>query len=235
MKPTISVIIPSYQHAGTIRACLESVLRQTRSPLEVIVVNDGSTDGTERVLAAYRGRVIELNQPNQGSNAARNNGCALAHGDYVIFCDADVVMQPGMLEKMAAQLDRHPEASYVYSSFRFGWKKFRSFIFSPQRLKEMNYIHTTTLIRRAHFPGFDPSLKRFQDWDVWLTMLDAGHIGLYLDEELFRIVDQHGRKGISQWRPSIIYRIPWTRLGWEPASVRRYEEARRIVRTKHRL
>ncbi len=235
MNTTISVIIPSYQHAGTIRACLESVFAQTRQPDEVIVVNDGSTDGTEKILAQYRGRITEINQPNQGSNAARNNGLALARGTYVIFCDADVVMRRDMLEKMATLLDAHPETSYVYSSFRFGWKKFRSFPFDPQHLKEMNFIHTTSLVRREHLPGFDPALKRFQDWDVWLTMLDQGHIGMYLDEELFRIIDQHGRRGISQWRPSFLYRIPWQWFGWKPPSIQRYDDARRIIHAKHGL
>jgi len=231
----ISVIIPSYQHAATVAECLDSVLAQTRGPDEVIVVNDGSTDGTEAVLAPYRDRVTVITQENQGGNAARNNGFAASTGDLVIFCDADVVMRPDMLERMERALAANPGASIAYAGFRFGWKSFRSFPFDAERLRRMNYVHTTSLIRREHFPGFDPAIRRFQDWDVWLTMLERGRTGTFVDEELFRVIDRDDRPGISQWRPSFLYKIPWRRLGWRPESIRRYEAARRIIAEKHGL
>jgi glycosyltransferase involved in cell wall biosynthesis len=231
----ISVIIPTYQHARTIAATLDSVFSQTRHADEVIVVNDGSTDGTEAVLAKYAGRVRVITQENRGGNPARNAGFEASTGDYVLFCDADVIMRPDMLERMADLLDAHPEAGYVYGGFRFGWKKFRSFPFSETRLRRMNFIHTTSLIRRADFPGFDPAIRRLQDWDVWLTMLERGKPGLFVDEELFVIQDEHGRRGISQWRPSIMYRIPWKRFGWKPESIRRYDDAFDVIARKHGL
>lgn len=231
----ISVIIPTYQHASTIGACLESVLAQTVRATEIIVVNDGSTDGTERVLAHYADRVKIIDQENRGGNPARNRGFEASTGELVIFCDADVLMRPDMLEKLSHTLLKNPTAAYAYSAFRFGWKAFSSYPFSANRLRRMNYIHTTALMRREAFPGFDPVIKRFQDWDVWLTMLELGHEGVYIPEELFRIVDDHGRKGISQWQPSFLYRIPWNILRWRPAAVRRYLEAKEIVLNKHGL
>lgn len=230
----ISVIIPAYQHAATLAACLDSVLAQTRTPDEIVVVNDGSTDGTDEVLAPYETRGVRvLRQENQGGNAARNAGFKATSGNLVIFCDADVVMRSDMLAVLERALAEHPEASLAYSGFRFGWKSFRSFPFDPSRLRRMNYIHTTALVRREHFPGFDPSVRRFQDWDVWLTMLDQGRVGTFVDEELFRVIDRSDRPGISQWRPSFLFRIPWARLGWMPPSVRRYEESRSNVLRKH--
>lgn len=231
----LSVIIPTYQHAATIAECLDSVLSQTRKPDEIIVVNDGSTDGTEKVLSRYRDRVSVISQSNQGGNAARNNGFAASRGDLVIFCDADVVMRPDMLEVMERTLAEHPEASYAYGGFRFGWKGFRSYPFDAERLRRMNFVHTTSLVRREHFPGFDPSIRRFQDWDVWLTMLSQGHLGVFVDEELFQVIDRSDRPGISQWRPSFLYHVPWHRLGWKPTSVRKYEDARRVIIQKHGL
>jgi len=231
----ISVIIPSYQHAATIAACLDSVLAQTRKPDEVIVVNDGSTDGTDAILMRYRDRVTILTQENQGGNAARNNGFAASTGDLVLFCDADVVMRPDMLEKMTIALESNPSVSIAYSGFRFGWKSFRSYPFDADRLRRMNYIHTSSLLRREYFPGFDPSIRRFQDWDVWLTMLAQGRTGILIDEELFRVIDRDDRPGISQWRPSFLYKIPWSQLGWRPEAIRRYEAARRIIAQKHKL
>jgi len=234
-RPLISVIIPSYQHASTIVACLENVFAQTYQPLEVIVVNDGSTDNTEEILKPFVGRIKLINQTNQGSNPARNRGFAESTGELVIFCDADLVMQRNMLERLADALDQHPEAGYAYSAFRFGWKKFSSYPFDAVRLRQMNFIHTSALIRRKDFPGFDAGLKRFQDWDVWLTMLERGKEGIYVPEELFRVIDAHGRKGISQWRPSLLYRLPWRLLHWTPSSILKYGEARQIVLQKHGL
>jgi len=231
----ISVIIPAYQHASTLVRCLESVFAQTFPAFEIIVVDDGSTDGSTDVLKPYENRVHVLRQANQGGNVARNVGFALAQGERVIFCDADVVMKPTMLARLSAALDADPEASYAYSGFRYGWKRFRSFAFNPTRLRRMNYIHTTALIRREHFPGFDPLVRRLQDWDVWLTMLEQGHIGVWVNEELFAIIDAHGRKGISQWRPTFWYHIPWARFGWRPRSIRAFEEAREAILTKHGL
>lgn len=122
-------------------------------------------------------------------------------------------------------LREHPEVSYVYSAFRFGWKTFRSFPFDPDRLRRMPYIHTTSLIRRVHFPEFDESLKRFQDWDLWLTMLAHGHVGIHIPEVLFTV-----RSGgtMSRWFPSFALKLPW-----KPSWVRAYEDAAAIIRKKH--
>lgn len=235
MIKDISVIIPTYQHADTIRACLNSLFSQTRNPKEIIVVNDGSTDGTSEVLAAFSDRVKVITQRNMGSNQARNAGFQASTSPLVIFCDADVIMRPEMLDKMANALDNNPAASFAYSGFKFGWKQFKSFPFSTKRLQEMNFIHTTSLMRREHFPGFDPRIKRFQDWDVWLTMLDEGHVGTFINEQLFKVLTDQHRISISKWRPSFLYRIPWRRFGWKPESIKGYDNAKEIVIKKHRL
>jgi hypothetical protein len=99
----------------------------------------------------------------------------------------------------------------------------------------MNYIHTTSLIRREQFPGFDSAIKRFQDWDLWLTILERGGRGTFIQDELFQIVEISGRRGISQWRPSIMYHIPWKWTGWTPSSVEKYGNAREIILKKHGL
>lgn len=230
---TISVIIPTYQHAGTIERCLEGIFAQSVSPKEIIVVNDGSTDGTEEILEAYKDRVTVVHQENQGGNIARNKGFELSTGDLVMFCDADLVMDPDMLKTLREALFTHPEASYAYSAFKFGWKSFQSYPFDGEKLKQLNFIHTSALIRREHFPGFDPAIRRFQDWDVWLTMLSENHIGTFIPKELFHTIEDKSRIGISQWRPSIMHHIPWKRLGWMPRSMRKYEAAKKIIKAKH--
>lgn len=231
--PEISVIIPSYQHAREIPLCLESVFKQTFKGFEVIVVNDGSSDNTLEVLKPFAERITLIDQENRGGNAARNRGFDASKGRFVLFCDADVIMEPDMLEKMRAALLAHPEASYAYSSFKFGWKAFHLWPFDAERLRRLNYIHTTSLIRREHFPRFDEKIRRLQDWDLWLTMLEAGHIGYWLPDYLFTCLPHKG--GISTWVPGWFYNVPWRKFGIRIDTVEKFHVARKIMVEKHHL
>src|SRR3989339_1384110 len=181
----ISIIIPAYNAERTIARCLQSIFEQTHRDFEIIVVDDASNDDTWKVLLTIKNQKSEIrnygfdpnalflihNSINQGANAARNRGVREAKGEFLLFCDADLVLRPNMLKKIIRALEAHPKASYAYSSFKFGWKTFRLWPFDAQRLRQMPYIHTTSLIRQEHFPGFDETVKRLQDWDLWLTML----------------------------------------------------------------
>jgi phosphatidylinositol alpha-1,6-mannosyltransferase len=231
----VSVVVPTFQHATTISRCLDSILNQTYRNLEIIVVNDGSTDNTEQVLEAYADRVKIIHQENRGANSARNRGWRDATGEFIIFCDADVRMRPEMIEELLVALAQHPEASYAYSAFRFGWKRFRGIEFSAERLRERNFIHTSSLIRRADFPGFDESIHRLQDWDVWLTMLTAGKTGVLVPVELFHVAVRGTSRIGSSWLPAFVYQIPWGQLPWQPRSIARYEAARAVIMQKHQL
>ncbi len=232
---TISVIIPCYNHAATIGRCLESIFAQTIAPFEVIVVDDGSTDALDAALASFLGKIKLVRQANSGGPAARNRGFRESTGDLVMFCDADAFLRPDALEKLEFALESEPEAAYAYASFRFGWKKFPLGPFDPERLKKHNYIHTGSLIRREKFPGFDETLKRFQDWDLWLTMLERGDAGVWVPELLVHVHVSSKRGGISNWLPKLMYRLPWNLLGWKPKRVAEYEAAAAIIRKKHRL
>jgi glycosyltransferase involved in cell wall biosynthesis len=230
----ISIIIPVYNQADKIGKCLQSIARQSFSDYEIIIVNDGSTDGLNDALKDLvpglniNGQKIKIiGQANQGANAARNRGEKDAMGDYIIFCDADVIMEPGMLEEMNLALIKNPSASYAYSSHRFGKKLFRLWPFDSEKLKEMPYIHTTSLIKRTDFPGFDPSLKRLQDWDLWLTMLENGHRGIWIDKILFTV--QTGGT-MSSWLPSFAYKL----LPFLP-QVKKYNKAVSVIKAKHHL
>ncbi|MFA7653608.1 MAG: glycosyltransferase family A protein [Candidatus Magasanikbacteria bacterium] len=227
----ISVIIPVYNHAHTLERCLCSVASQTHRPLEVIVVNDGSTDNFSRV---YKNIKLSLNiklinQENKGAPAARNRGFKESHGDYIIFWDADVVAKPDMLAKMLAALKNNSQVSYAYSQFQFGWKKIKSNFFDADLLKRVNYIMCTSLIKRVDCPVWDELLKRFQDWDLWLTMLEQNKTGVFVPEVLFKAI-VGGRVGISNWLPSFMYKLPW-----KTKSVKRYEVARETILRKHHL
>jgi len=231
----LSVLIPTYQHAEALRSCLCSVLAQSRKPDEIIVVNDGSTDNTDEVAHQYKGQIIYIKQENQGEQAARMKCFHESTGDLIIFCDADVVMKPTMLEEMEQVLNKNPDVSYAYSSFIFGPKKFKSFSFNPEKMRQMNYIHTSSLIRREDFPGFDPEIKKFQDWDVWLSMLEKGKEGIFIDKVLFKAKTDSKRGGISQWMPSFMYKLPWKLLGWKPKAIIKYEKGLAAIKAKHDL
>ncbi|MCC6563505.1 glycosyltransferase [Candidatus Uhrbacteria bacterium] len=223
-KPAISVIIPVFNHADALRACLRSLEKQTIQDFEIIIVDDGSD--TPVMNAAVRF------EKNKGAPSARNAGFAQSKGEYVIFLDADAVLRPDALEKLKTALDKHPEADFAYSSFKFGFKTFSSFPFDRELLRRSNYIHTSALIRRETFPGFDESLKKFQDWDLFLTMVEAGKRGIFVYEVLFSLKT----KGtMSQWLPSLTHFVPWPLFGWMPKSVAKYQTAEKIIREKHRL
>jgi len=226
----ISIIIPVFNHADEIGLCLESIFRQTYQNYEIIVVNDGSTDNFSEAIKPYLGKITLIEQENKGANSARNRGFDVSDGDLLLFCDADIEMSPDMLDAMVQSLENHPEASYVYSSFRFGWKLFKLWPFDSKKLKKMNYIHTTSLIRRQDFPGFDESLKRLQDWDLWLTMLHQEKTGWWIDEVLFTVKPRR-KHNMSHWVPSFLYRLPI----FKPEAVVKFEAAKKIIKKKHNL
>lgn len=226
----ISIIIPVYNQADKISDCFDSIAKQSYMNYEIIVVNDGSKDGIDSVLEKYKKlfspRIRIIHQENQGANVARNNGFKLARGEFVIFCDADIVMEEDMLIKMLRVIKKS-EASYVYSSHKFGFKKFRLWAFNEDRLRQMPYIHTTSLIKKEDFPGFDESVKRLQDWDLWLTMLENGKKGVWIDEFLFAV-----KSGgtMSSWMPSIFYKI----FPFLPKVIK-YRKSVETIKKKHNL
>ncbi|MEG4021723.1 glycosyltransferase [Microcoleus sp. S13C4] len=115
--PLISVIIPAYNGDRYIVQAIESVLAQTFTNLEIIVVDDGSTDRTQQVLQPYFDRIRYIYQENQGVGVARNRACELAHGKFLAFLDADDYFLPSKLEKQLACFDADPTLDMVQT----GW------------------------------------------------------------------------------------------------------------------
>lgn len=113
MKPTFSVIIAVFNGAATIGRAIESVLTQTRPPDELIVVDDGSTDGTGGEVARFGDRVTYIHQPNAGVSAARNAGAAAASGEWLAFLDADDVYYPQRLEWHAEWIAAEPDLDFL--------------------------------------------------------------------------------------------------------------------------
>lgn len=231
----ISIILPVYNRAKVLAETLNGIAQQTFSDYEVIIVNDGSTDEVDKVFGDYyrnlktTNHYLFLNQKNQGAPAARNRGWQEAKGEYLLFCDGDAVLKPEALEKMFQALQDNPQASYAYPSFYWGKKLFKVGTFDPGKLKKMPYIHTMALIRRSDFPvgGWDINIKKFQDWDLWLTMLEEGKVGVFVPEVLFTV-----KTGgtMSSWLPGFAYQL----FPFLP-SVKKYKQAMKIIKEKHAL
>ena len=235
----ISVIVPVYNRGEIFEKSLQSIVQQTYHPLQIIVVDDGSTEDIsivfDRVKKKYEGAqhsFLYIRQKNSGAPAARNSGLAHATGGYVIFWDADTIGQPHMLEAMREALRKNLDASFAYSNFLLGKKLFRGIPFSFEQLKKQNFITTMSLIRRSAVIKWDETLKRFQDWDLWLTMAEQGRIGVWIDESLFQVVPGGT---MSSWLPSVAYRAPFRWLPGISQKVKKYEEAKEVILNKHHL
>jgi len=118
MPKSVSVVIPTYNYGRFIKAAISSVLDQTRSPSEVIVVDDGSTDETTAVVAAFGKAVRYMRQDNAGVSAARNLGVRESTSQLIAFLDADDTLEPSTLEKQVARLDRDEEIGLVHCAMR---------------------------------------------------------------------------------------------------------------------
>ena len=131
-----------------------------------------------------------------------------------------------MLETMYNALQKHPKAAFAYSSFKYGFKTFKLWPYNAKKLKQMPYIHTTSLIRKDLFPGFDPKLTRFQDWDLFLTMAKRGDKGIWIDKILFQV---KAGGTMSSWLPKFLYSFSSLK------KVKKYKEAEKIIKEKHNL
>jgi len=109
-SPLVSVIIPTYNRAKMIGDTIENVFEQTYQNIELIVVDDGSTDDTKQVLAGYDGRLQWTTQPNAGASAARNRGVEMARGEIVAFQDSDDLWHPSKIQRQVSLLERVGES-----------------------------------------------------------------------------------------------------------------------------
>jgi glycosyltransferase involved in cell wall biosynthesis len=172
----ISVIIPNYNHGPYLAECIESALRQTLKPFEVIVVDDGSTDNTREVLSRYPVQSIFLHR--QGPSGARNAGIQAASGDWIALLDADDYWLPEKLERQMAAIQ---DEGFCYCAstlfFKDGRKQAQPFYESSRIkavLRDQNCIDISTIIIRKdkllEVGGFNVNMPAAEDWEVWLKL-----------------------------------------------------------------
>lgn len=181
--PTVSVIIPTYNRAQYIGESIRSVLLQTYADFEIIIVDDGSTDDTPKVIEAISDpRVRYVRQENRGRSQARNHALSLARGRYITFLDSDDLYLPDKIELQVAYLARHPGAGMVYTSaycinevgellaHRYeatasGMIYEQIAFFTPVTITLPTVMTYREVLDRVG--GFDENMSRFEDTDMW--------------------------------------------------------------------
>jgi glycosyltransferase involved in cell wall biosynthesis len=190
--PTVSVIMPAYRVAEYISMAIESVLAQTFTNYEIIVVNDGSPDRAdlEAALAPFRDRIVYIEQPNAGPSAARNTAIRQARGEFLAFLDADDYWEPQFLERQLACFDHDPQLDLVYSDgLLVGDSTLagRTFMELTPSIGEVSFesllggnctviLSGTVARKRAVIEAglFDERLRYSEDFDLWLRLAQNG-------------------------------------------------------------
>ncbi len=176
----VSCVIPVYNGASFIRDAIESVLGQTFSPIELVVVDDGSTDETADVVRSFGHRVVYLRQENAGPATARNRGVSASSGEFLSFLDADDIWVPDKTERQWAAFQADPDLDYCIG----GMENFREGTPSadePDGARVDGVVQgfspVTLLVRRAYFERvgpFDPAFPAVEDWEWFVRAHDAG-------------------------------------------------------------
>jgi GT2 family glycosyltransferase len=191
MLPLITIVIPCFNHAHYLPDAIESALAQTHAPVEVVVVDDGSTDNTGEVAARYPAAKY-VRQVNQGLSAARNAGLKVSTGEFVAFLDADDLLYSDAMATGLCCFVQNPDCAFVYGGYasvtddrQLVWTRYpRASHASYKGLLRGNRIAmiATVLFRRAILSavsGFDEALRCCEDYDVYLKLSRVAPIAIH--------------------------------------------------------
>ncbi len=211
--PKVSVIIPSFNSEKTVSMTVESALAQTYPDIEVIVVDDGSTDGTRQILEPYADRIRYIYQENKKHSGARNTGIRAAQGEYLAFLDSDDLWLPEKIERQVAVLDQHPEVVLVACVARYidqqgnparssgrSLERYSGVVEAPSDWTRRLFLGdavpgggSSAMVRREALLKaglFDEGLDYAEDWDTWMRVSFLGKFVLIPDALLlFRVSD----------------------------------------------
>ena len=188
MSPRVTVVMPAYQAAATVGGAVSSALSQTYADLELVVVDDGSTDATAAIAAAHGDHVRVVRQENSGVAGARNRGLQEAQGELIAFCDADDVLFPEHVEELVRLWDAHggivTSNSYwllpggIHPSrtrYKGGFPKPDE---QRRAILEQNFVSPLSLFPRSladEIGLFPVERRRAEDWHFWIRAILAGH------------------------------------------------------------
>ena len=196
--PAISVIIPCYKQAEFLPEAVESVIAQTFTDWELVIVDDGSPDATGQVADELARRhptrrIRVVRQANAGLARARNAGVERARGSYILPLDADDRIGPTMLERTYRLLEEQPAIAIAYTDVqRFGDENevIRAAEFNPTILLTTNHFSYCSLYRREVWEavgGYNPNMVYgYEDWDFWVGAVERGYVAQRIPEPLFQ-------------------------------------------------
>ena len=213
MKPLVSVIVPLYNAAPYVREALESIVASSYRPIEVVVMDDGSTDDSMRVAQAFaetHPEVRVLHQANAGVSAARNRAIDAAQGVYILPVDADDKISPDYIAHAVEAMQDDVRAVGCRALF-FGAKEgeWKLPPYSPELLARKNMIPITTLFRKADWQragGFHEEEIYREDWSFWLSIMELGGRYVRLDEIglYYRVLPGSRRSKAKQQKKVIV-------------------------------
>jgi glycosyltransferase involved in cell wall biosynthesis len=192
--PLVSVIIPTYNRSSLLLEAVDSVFKQTFQDFELIVIDDGSRDGTAKALAPYQDRFVSYIQNNRGVSAARNRGIRMARGQWIAFLDSDDLWLPEKLETQTRFFSQNSEALICQTEeiwIRNGRRvnprkkhqKYSGNIFAPS-LRLCLVSPSAVMIKKGLFEQvgfFDETLPACEDYDLWLRI--SAHFPVFLIEQ----------------------------------------------------
>lgn len=216
---TVSIIIPAYNQGRYLGDAIQSALSQTYRAIELIIVNDGSTDRTGEVVESFHDRRIRyMSQDNLGLSAARNTGLRAATGAYITFLDADDLFLPEKLELEVAEFENYSSVGFVagqailidQDGHRLRLLSETTLLDDPIQMLLGNSIHVgSVLVRREWLDKvgyFDESLRACEDWDMWLRFAQAGCLmkGLSRPVSLYRVHPSQMTRGAERMRTAML-------------------------------
>ena len=202
-RPLVSVLVPAFDVEEFVADAIESALDQTYPNVEVVVVNDGSTDATAAAIAPYRDRIVYVDQPNRGLAGARNVAIAASSGTVLALLDADDLWLPDRLERCVSLLEARADIGLVTSdafliedgvrTAKRCYSDRRRYPFPDPDTDQLdvishrNFLFVSVVFRRAlveRCGGFDESLPRAEDYELWTRFLLSGARAGYVAEPL---------------------------------------------------
>jgi glycosyltransferase involved in cell wall biosynthesis len=219
---SVAVVIPARDAQAFLCDAIESVFEQTVAVQEIVVVDDGSTDGTPRVAATYRDRVNLVRQEPRGLPSARNQGVSATRASMILFLDADDILRPDCVERLTEKMNSNPALGLVHGGFAIVDKaqhvvgyRLDGVSGDPRRqmlLPRSASIHgggTGTLVRRYAFEaveGFDEKMTHSEDWDFFYRVGSRFEIGFVCEPVFaYRVYDGNMHHNINRMRESMLY------------------------------
>jgi glycosyltransferase involved in cell wall biosynthesis len=222
-QPLVSIVIPTYNREGIASRAIDSALAQSYPMTEVIVVDDGSTDDTIRMLGKYDGRISVIRQENSGPSAARNTGAREAKGELIAFLDSDDVWLPEKISRQVScnawLIDGQPGKPAGRTSFGLSGLNVRlaeGFMMNPAPILATRFVlfNQVALIRRAAFEsvgGFKPELRLLEDYDIAFRLSLIGPWA-FIAEPLVEKHDDTVGIGVAAMRDPLAHSLAWSKV-----------------------